>query len=263
MKRKVLIATNNNPDYFFYIPIVEWVWNILGWELILFKTDDCNDVLVNSETTDICIIPNIDNVRKSTLAQVVRFFATDVIKENCLLQIQDIDVIPLQNFWQPNENEISIYGWDTTGYGFIPIHYATMQRDEWYNMMECTGNLVADMEREMKTNERAYSGEWERYWFTDWDIFTNKCNKVKDKIKFTDRGMVHVAKDPTALGRVDRYDYSKTLHQKNLIDIHAYNGGVSRPENTDIIKHCLIKAYGKYPEWYDSYVKDFRYKYSK
>ena len=93
MKKKVLISTDNNPSYFFYVPIVEWVWNKLGWDVVLLKTPDATDLMINSGTTKIIEIPHIEGMRTATMAQCSRFFVANELDKDDLLQVNDIDVI--------------------------------------------------------------------------------------------------------------------------------------------------------------------------
>jgi hypothetical protein len=260
MKKIVVIVSDNNPNYKFYIPIIEWVWNKLGWEMALFVSDDCNGYTTNLSTTQIHIAPKVAIVKPVLNVATVRLFVSNVLPKDALIQINDTDIIPLKE-WNPDPTKKTIYGWELTGKSFIPMHYTTMLGSDWYDLMGCTGNMHEDMEREMKLNGRAYSEDWETYWNTDWDILTSKVMPKIGEFTFVNRGMVHLAKDSTAAGRVDRYDYNKTLNQPNLIDIHCYNGGVTRPENVDVIKDLLIKYHGECPEWFDSYVKEFHDKF--
>lgn len=262
MKKKVLISTNNNPNYFFYVPIVEWAWNKFGWEVVLLKTPNALDVMVNSESTKVIEIPHIEGMRTATMAQCSRFFVANVLDKEDLLQVNDIDVIPLVNFWNPDPNKFTIYGHDTTGYGYIPIHYATAKVSKWYDLMGCTGNFKEDMEREVNITKHAFSDNWEQYWFADWDLFTKRCAFVKDDLTFIDRGMVHLAKDPTAKNRLDRYDMDKTRNQI-LLDCHADNNNPSAPYKWGKLRSAMVEYFGSIPEWMDNYVDDFFKKYGE
>lgn len=262
MERIVVIVSDNNPSYKFYIPIVEWVWKRLGWNMALFVSDDCEGYTIKEETTKVFTAPKVAVIKPVLNVAAVRLFVSNVLPKDALIQINDTDIIPLKE-WNPNPNEKTIYGWELTGNSFIPMHYTTMLGSSWYELMGCTGDMHEDMEREMKRNGRAYSEDWETYWNTDWDILTDKVKPRIGEFTFVNRGMIQLAKDSTAKGRVDRYDYTKTLQQPDLIDIHCYNGGVTRPENVDVIKDLLIKTYGEAPEWFDSYVNEFHEKFCK
>lgn len=264
MKKIAVLSTNNNPDYFYYAPIVEWIWNKFGWEVALFKTSDVGDVGMRSSTTKEYVIPNIEGVETHTLAQVVRHFAADVLPKDAYIMVQDIDLLPLQDFWQPDLDKMTIYGWETTGYSFIPVHYTGMMGDKWYSVMDCTGDLKSDMEREMKANGRAYETVWEKRWDADWDILTTKVLAKKNDFTFIERGWVQLGKNQTPKGRVDRcsivvdptnnaYSWGYTTNQSNLLDMHCENHNPSSPEKWKMIKDELIKHHLDLPEWIDEH----------
>lgn len=259
MRRIVVLATDSNPDYFFYVPIVEWVWNKFGWDVALFMTADTGGVTVKNHSTEVHVIPKIDGVRPNTLAQTVRHFASNVLPKDAYIQTQDIDMLPLIP-WNPDVEKRTVWGWELTGKSFIPVCYTGMTGDKWYDLMGCTGNLKADMERELKANGRAYGKEWEEYWDTDWDISTKKILAKKDLFEFIPRNLVNLAKDQTAEGRIDRYDISATINQK-WIDFHCPNHNPSAPVKWDRVREVLVENFREIPDWLDGYVKGHHNKY--
>lgn len=263
MRKIVVLSTNNNPDYYFYTPIVEWVWNKYGWEVALFVTSDCKDVKVNNPNTMVFTIPDIEGVRTGTLAQTVRHFAANWLPEDALIMVNDIDLIPLNNVWNPDPSKKTVWGWELTGRSFIPVHYTTMMGSEWKRIMDCTGDMKADMEREMKANGRAYGQKWEEYWDTDWDILTQKVQRYINEFTFVDRGFVRLAKDPLPTGRVDRYDMEATIKQPNWIDCHAENHNPSAPHKWDRLRSVLTTAHGDLPEWIEDHVHDHHQKHGQ
>lgn len=270
MKRIAVLSTNNNPSYFFYTPIVEWAWNKLGWDVALFTTSDCTDVMTRNKDTQRYTIPDIEGVRTGTLAQCVRHFVSDVLPKEDYIMVQDIDLIPFKE-WNPDLTARTIYGWELTGKSFIPVHYTGMTGDKWYEVMDCTGDLKTDMEREMKANGRAYEVDWEKYWDADWDILTKKVLAKKDMFTFIERGLVKLAEHSTPKGRVDRYSievasdgsysWGATRNQDDLIDCHCENNNPASPEKWANIKSLLIQVFGNIPEWMDQYVIDHHKKY--
>lgn len=273
MKKIAVLSTNNNPHYFFYLPIVEWLWNKFGWEVAVFHTDDLAEVTArNLSSTSLHVIPNIDGVRTGTLAQVVRHFVSDVLPKDAYIMVQDIDLLPLKPY-EPDYTKRTIYGWELTGRSFIPVHYTGMMGSEWYDVMGCTGDLKADMEREMKANGRAYGEKWEEYWDADWDILSHKVLAQKNKFTFVDRGMVQLGKYQTAKGRIDRasievspdgkYSWGYTLNQSDYIDMHCENNYPASPEKWAMIRDVLIKVFGEIPLWLDDYVMNHHLKYEK
>lgn len=268
MRKIAVLSTDNNPGYHFYVPIVEWVWNKFGWEIALFVTPDVGDVGVRVGTTNTYIIPKVDGVRTNTHAQTVRHFVANVLPKDAYIMVQDIDLIPLQNYWKPNLDAMTIWGWELTGYSYIPVHYTGMTGDKWFELMGCTGDLKADLEREIKANGRAYSDDWETYWNTDWDILTKKVLAQKEKFTFVERGLVN----GLPLGRVDRStimvnpetnEYSWITDYPTLIDAHCENHNSSSPEKWANIRKLLVQCFGELPEWMDEHAKQHYEKYGQ
>ncbi len=255
MRKICVLSSSNHPGYLFFIPIVEWVWNKFGWEVALFVTSDVIETNHQSETTKVYTIPDIPNVRPNTLAQTVRHFASNVLPRDAYIMVQDIDLIPLSDWWKPDLTKRSISGYpEMTGGAFVPVHYTGMSGQQWYDLMDCTGNLAADMEREMKANGRAYGETWEQYWDTDWDILTKKVlARPKEEFEFIPRKMVN----GLPYGRVDRstivvasdgsYSWGSSRNQPEYYDLHAESHNSSAPEKWKNIRALLLECHPDCP----------------
>ena len=131
MKRIVVLSCNESADYFFYLPIVEWAWHKLGWDVAVFAPEGLELPPKQSDgESDVYYIPKIDGVRSGTLAQTVRHFASNVLPKDAYIQVNDIDLIPFKE-WNPDLNKKTIYGWELTGRSFIPVHYTGMMGSDW------------------------------------------------------------------------------------------------------------------------------------
>lgn len=270
-QRICVLSTNENMDYAFYLPIVEHYWNHFGWDVAVFTNADLKEASPRNPNTKVYPIPEIESVRSGTLAQTVRHFVSDVLPKDAYIMVQDIDLIPLKA-WNPDLNARTIWGWELTGKSFIPVHYTGMTGDKWYELMDCTGDLKADMERELKANGRAYSQTWgdehgvKGYWDADWDILTTKVLAQKDKFTFIERGLVN----GLPKGRIDRsaikvdpvtFEYSWNDNIPDPIDIHCESNNPASPDKWKMIKRSIENALGPVPEWMDSYVEQFYSKY--
>lgn len=236
---------------------------------MILKT--CNDAKLEF----IChTIPDIEGVRPNTLAQTVRHFVADVLPRDAYWQVQDIDLIPLKP-WEPDLNARTVWGFpEMTGGTFVPVHYTGMTGDKWYDLMGCTGDLKADMERELKRNGRAYKEKWEDYWDTDWDILTQKILPRRKEFTWVERGMVSCGRFTVPKGRIDRcsievdpvtnaYSWGATKEQykKIWVDAHCENHNPSSPEKWKMIRSLLEEVFGEVPEWMDTHAKNHYEKY--
>lgn len=269
MKKLVVLSANPHQGYLFFVPIVEWVWNKYGWEVALFVTSDVTETNHRSESTTVHVIPDIPNVRTNTLAQTVRHFTADVLPSDVYIMVQDIDLIPLKDWWKPDLNERSISGYpEMTGGQFVPVHYTGMSGQQWYELMDCTGDLATDMERELKANGRAYGEQWEQYWDTDWDILTQKVRaRPASDFNWVPRGMVN----GLPFGRVDRstivvatdgsYSWGSSGTIPERLDMHCEWNNSSAPEKWKMIRATMVEAFGELPEWMDLHAKNHFEKY--
>lgn len=270
-KKICVLSSNAHSGYLFYFPIVEWIWHKYGWDVALFVTDDVKDIRSYSTlgNTERHVIPSIPNVRTNTLAQTVRHFTANVLPKDAYIMVQDIDLLPLSNWWNPPLDRPSVSGYpEMTGGAFVPVHYTGMTGAQWFDIMGCTGNLAADMEREMKANGRAYGAEWEQYWDTDWDILTHKLLARKDDINWVSRGMVN----GLPYGRVDRstivvgadgsYSWGASLNIPEKLDCHCESNNSSAPEKWKNIRELLLQFHPDFPvEWFDEHANAHYEKY--
>lgn len=271
-KKICVLSSDNHPGYLFYFPIVEWIWHKYGWDVALFVTEDVKDIRSYSTEgeTSRYIIPSIPNVRSNTLAQTVRHFTANVLPKDAYIMVQDIDLLPLSNWWQPDLTKPSVSGYpEMTGGAFVPVHYTGMTQRQWFEIMDCTGDLAADMEREMKANGRAYGKEWEQYWDTDWDILTKKLLSRKDQINWVTRGMVN----GLPYGRVDRstiqvdkntgaYSWGASRNVTPKYDAHCESHNSSSPEKWANIRSLLLECHTDFPvQWFDEHARTHFEKY--
>ena len=249
MKKIVVISSNNNPDYMFYAPYQEIAWNKLGWTLCIMITEDVDPKDLNIENTDtiICRIPDVDGVRKETLAQAGRLYAAMYLPEDALIMTCDMDLIPLSDYWHPKENEITVYGHDLTWFSYFPMGYVAMTGKNWKKYMNLTGGTVADlMERDFKETGLAYAPDWDQWWNTDWQHLTNKLMPYKNQLTLINRGQIDIAGATLAKGRIDRYNWMETQNQPEpFVDMHCENNNVRHPVKLEPFLKVWNRFYGE------------------
>lgn len=249
MNRYVVISTNNNPDYFEYIPYQEQAWKNFGWDLIIMVTPDFNpiDFETRLKSTMICQLPKVDEIRSQTLAQMGRLYAAHYVGEDSLLMTCDMDLIPLSNYWNPDQNKITVYGHDLTDYTYIPMGYVAMSSKNWIEKMQITSDTRSDILRDCETTfvkgvKAAYSDDWEAWWNVDWRLLTDKLNPFKNEINFIKRGRGHSG---FAYGRVDRGDGMIVPAGETLIDAHCDNVNIKHPDKWGRFLKLYESIHGK------------------
>lgn len=233
MNKYVVISTNDNPDYYQYIPYVCKAWNNLGWKVICFtREQNINlDHLQDGYNYFYQLIGE-SKYRDETLVQVARLFGAYCF--DGLIMTADGDMMPLSNYWQPNENEITTYGHDLTGYGHYPICYIAMKSSEWKRIMNITNeDLMIQIERLLDKYPQSASEDWNEWWQVDQDIITEKLQK--EKVTSIGRGKNGIL----AKGRIDRYDWEGSKEQEIFIDAH-----MPRPFNETESNYILNTYHG-------------------
>lgn len=232
MIRYVVISTNDNPDYYQYIPYVIKAWNNLGWKVICFLRGDkkvLNNLLDGKNF--FYYLDGESKYRDETLVQVSRLFGAYCF--NGLIMTADGDMMPCSDYWNPSEDEITTYGHDLTGYGHYPICYIAMNSEKWKQIMNIkTGDLMPQIEALLDKYEQASSNYSYQWWQVDQDIITEKLKQVN--VNSILRG-----KDgDLARGRIDRYDWNRTKQMNNAIDAH-----MPRPFDLNEAEFILNKYY--------------------
>lgn len=233
MQKIVVISTNNNPDYMFFAPYQVKAWNKYGWKVAIMITHDVDPKDLNITEGDFMIlqIPKVDGVRMETLAQSGRLYASLYLSEDDLIMTCDMDLIPLTDYWKPNENDITVYGFDLTWHSYIPMGYVAMKGKKWREKLILEGGTIAElMERDFKLTDMPYKPDWETWWNHDWHLLTQRLMPHKKDIIFIDRGQINIAGATLARGRVDRYNWEETQKQPEpFIDMHCENINIKHP----------------------------------
>ena len=240
MQKIVIVSTNNNPDYMFYAPYQERAWNKLGWTLCIMCTKDVNVLELNLTKPESIIIqlPELPKLRTQTIAQVGRLYAANYLSHDAMIMTCDIDLIPLSDYWHPQEKDVTVYGHDLTWFSFYPMGYIAMTGHNWKKYMNLTGLTKEDMLRDANDRSISHSpfGEkWEEWWDYDWDLVTTRLKPFEKEIKFINRGQVDIAGATLAKGRIDRYNIEATRNQhEHFIDMHYHNTSL-RNDRRDIV----------------------------
>lgn len=231
MNRTVVVSSNNNKDYLFFIPYIEKAWAKYGWDLCVLVTHDVDTstLKVNRKETQVIKLPHIEGLRDATVAQASRLYASNYLPKDTLIMTSDMDLIPLSDYWHPSPDNVTVYGHDLTWFSFFPMGYVAMTGDKWAKYLNCTGDTKADMLRDAKETQIAYSQDWEKWWNFDWDLLTKRLMPHKDSLTLINRGQINIAGATLAKGRVDRYNIQVTLNQPDLIDMHCHNTSCNEP----------------------------------
>lgn len=244
MKKYVVVSTNNNPDYYHYLPYIEKAWNTYGWTVACMVTHDTylSKLRYNNPSTIIIQLPRLEMLRTETIAQGGRLLAANYLSHNDLIMTSDIDMLPLSDYCKPEADKITVHGHDLTDYTYYPMGYTAMMGHKWKEVFGLTGLNDRDFMRLAREEPICFAESWEQWWNFDWKLLTEKLKPYKDEIKFIHRG--RRADNPFAFGRIDRGDSMKII-PKPWIDAHCENEDVRLPAKLSKFLSIFEEVYGK------------------
>lgn len=248
MKKHVILGVNDNPKYLYYLPLVVWAWRKLGWEPITFFCGNkgvAERFVPEFNTYNIreCLI--YDPHKSSTISQVVRLYGACVT--DGMIMTSDVDMLPLSDYWKPDEKMINTYGRDLTDYHY-PICYIAMDAKRWISVMNITSPLYGvHLRRDLRVQDNQ--------WGLDQDIITENLLHVKKEINHIDRGTDKRTGYP--IGRVDRSNWR--LDHKELIDAHLPHDIFINDKSFHNVLNLLHHVWPKENwNWYIQYHKEFK-----
>lgn len=271
MKKTVVISTNENDSYFFYVPIVGWMWNKFGWEVACYIGDDDTLAKIHKmyrvESIKKLLLMskffyehwgNVRaqelNIRNETMVQCIRLYAANKSDRYDYIMTSDADMLPLSDYWKPNENEITTWGRDLTDYHF-PMCYIGMPVSKWKEVMSLSGNTASDMKRDFDQYPKSRSDKWEEWWQVDQDIITERLQNRSDVVR-VNRG---TQSNGYPLGRIDRGCWEQSLTKPERIDAHLPREGYKEENFVKIIS--LIQSI--FPSENLQWMRDYRDEYVK
>jgi len=270
INRAVVISTNPNVDYLFYLPIVTWAWNIFGWNVICvipatYSHSSIMSFVFNTANKycNVGFIPfeNIDGYRSETIAQCSRLYVSgvdmDLFGNDYYLMTSDVDMLPLSDYWNPDYDKITSWGRDLSDKHY-PICYIGARQSEWIQFMNLTHGYQADLKRDLDLMPEAKSDNWQEWWQVDQQHVTKVLNEQKEIIRI-DRGIDKNTGYP--IGRIDRSAWEKSLLQKERIDCHLLRPGYTTENFEKII--ALIKENFNPPQEEMDWITEYRNEYIK
>lgn len=207
MKKTVIISTNANPDYCFWLPICEAFWNRAGFEVFAFTNGSSKELdfaLTNFKGKSYHI-GNIEGVRHETVSQVSRLFGHLFI--NGYLLTGDVDMLTLDDkYFNPKETNITVYGHDLTGFTQYPICYIGMTSEKWSQIMEAKTieQGIYDLCKSTYRSKNA-SDDFYKWWDIDQTAITDRL--LGSQITHIERGVDDVT--GFAKGRYDRGNWAE------------------------------------------------------
>ncbi len=231
---RVILSTDSNHDYSFFMPITSWLWRKFGYEPIniivgdelTWKNDKKLSIILKKTSGDTNFIPEIEGHKNSTVAQCARLFGHLFANKGDYCLTADMDMLPLSKeyFQQGNKETIGVplidlYGADLYQKTRFPICYIGMVKELWEKVMGNT--LQANLPQQG-------TSDWDA-WNWDETLFYGKAIDWDPYFHYIDRG---TELSGLPIGRVDRSDeklFSRASLESRpqLIDCHMLRYGFS------------------------------------
>jgi hypothetical protein len=260
---KVVLSTNQNLEYLFYMPITSFVWNHFGFDVLNMVVGESEvGVFVNAYTNEktssnIINIPNIPLYRSDTISQFSRLYGSCCVDNTDEYVITgDIDLIPLSSYLYRDFDKINAYNYDLTDFTQFPMCHVGMSVSKWREFLNLKhGDILNQIENGLDyMSHKSKSIKWEDYWDTDQAFLTEKIKAFGvEKFKVINRG-----REPNgyAYRRVDR-GYWHWQKDVEYIDSHLLKNPYSYEnfnKTFELIQHTLQ---GVDCNWMKDYHKEF------
>ena len=271
MKKVAVFSFNSNPDYSVYAPLCAWAWEKLGWEVKAFyhnggfhpreQEKGLLDLITDTYPILIHHLKSVPGYRSDTLSQISRLYGACYQSPEDYIMTTDVDLIPLSDYWKPNENNITVWGFDLTDYTEIPIGYIGMKAGKWREVMGLSSDSYNSLiKRDLESIPNAHeSVEWEKRWSVDQQLITERLRATTFQIDHVKRG-----KYPNgyAVGRVDRGSWNLDGHEQ-YIDAHLLRD-IYKQSDTGIgnLSKTMRLLYKIWPNedfsWFRNYIIEFQ-----
>lgn len=268
---KSIISTTYDNTYLFFLPIVTWVWNKLGVEVICFLssageiTNKEHDKMILIDKAMIASNAIFDNYmffapkhKESTYAQCARLYGGCLnLPEDEVLITSDVDILPFGEYLKQNDGNVQLFGADLLdGERMYPMCYCSATVRQWRTLMNINGETY---QQKLDSELGAIEADHFRgnYWCKDQELLFNAVSTSILPITKHNR-----AKMPErfATNRIDRDDvYFMDRLNPSIVDYHMHRPGYTDDNFFKIMS--VIKYF--YPNDDLSWLKDYQTEYKK
>lgn len=294
LNKKVIFSTDDNPVYYFFMPIVSKLWTKMGYHPHVFIVGNENMWMSNvqkqlvlnaslSMGADVTILNSeivqksreFDGYNLSAMAQISRLCSPcwPEAKNSDYYLTSDIDMLPLNKNWL-NQQELSksIHLFYANGYDHsrYAICYLGMNVDMWKKVIGIeTKNIYVQLMNIL--NELKRNSPQQQQWSHDETFFFRQIKKFPLYPRMCHMIDRKIYKNPTVAGDggggaipaflpIDRLDRSNWLFNGNIgnyVDAHCKRPGYKESNWREILHllRCLLNS--QELTLLESYYKEF------
>lgn len=264
--KHAVISTTYDSKYLWYLPLVTWVWNKMGYNVICFMPPPENSApdkylyreFLKSEKLS-CRIEyfTCSKNKEATYAQCSRLYAAALdLPEDDVLVVSDADMFVFNPsyFHEPVKGLIDVYGADLVPPKQYPMCYLVGQVGTWRTLIG-EGTVQEHLDRLLgDINSLSMRGD---YWSKDQETIYNLLQQ-NDEVDYR---LFNRAKPGTqfATNRLDRDDaYILERLSPDIVDYHANRPGYE-PHNFQTIM-AILNYYFPHDDlsWIEEYNEKFK-----
>lgn len=262
-KRAVVVSTNYSDNYFFFLPLIHFAWQKIGWDVICMmpgKENKKRNFVLSSIIDKAPYAPALTIITFSCseenevlYTQCSRLYAGNLaVPEYEVIMTGDVDMLPLSNYWNPARDKITVYGKDLSDEHY-PICYAAASPEKWREIMSLTGNVTMDIDCDLDYYTIVCTDKW----VIDQEILTASLGLYHNEIVYVNRGKSPHSDYP--IGRIDRSAWVASHKETERIDCHMPRKGYSN-ENWPLVLNEIKENLNPTEEeinWLEQYRNDY------
>lgn len=260
---KVILSCDQNPEYYFYLPLTSYVWNKFQFKSKTFVIGQSNlskivqNTCLKYTNSQVVKLKSIDGYRDATLSQFCRLYGAVGQQQDEYIIVGDIDMIPLNSYLCRDFDKRNLYGYDLTDYTQFPMCYIGMYAKYWRHFLNYS--VYEDIYRDLKTLDfKAKSNDFYEYWDTDQYFLTKKIKQYGiNKFNIINRGK---QKNGYAYKRVDRgnWQWNKNVE---YIDSHMLRNPYSEEnfnKTIQLVQHVCKEKLDWMRQYRNNFIKEIK-----
>ena len=239
---RVIVSTNDNPNYVDFWPLVAEAWNIIGIKPTLFLISE--DFEVDTGVGEVIRVKPLESAPTALQAQCIRLIGPTLFPDEvCLLS--DLDMMPLSREYfteqikQVDENKLVVFSSDAYPHGHpcIPMCYIAAKGKLYEEVFDVKFDDYADiiqnwynMDYGWNTDERILHDK-----LKSWSKYEEECVNLK-------RGFRQGYSAPKRIDRTDMAFIPMKIFEKLYVDFHMPRPYSKYTEVINYIFDCFKKS---------------------
>ncbi len=244
-KKRVVLATDHNVAYYFFMPIVSTLWQkYIGYcpIIVIVGTikewlDDPQKMLALEETrktgAEIHFIPTIDGYKSASVAQNSRLYVSclPMYSDTMYLVLSDMDMIPLNRTWfnkQNTQKRIHLDYSHVYDHMQYPLCYIGCSVATWREIMKPShpNDITESVRSQFVFDKLIEEKDGMKIWCYDEKMFGEK---IKAWSGYPNECQMFDRHGCPPVDRIDRSCWPKTFDVTKMVDCHSVRPGYTSP----------------------------------